>query len=262
MPIQVFVDESARESAHFVMAGIMGEASTWASFSDQWDACLRSPPAIAVFKMREAMGLDGAFYGMAEVDRDRKVVDLVKTLDDFGFTVVYIGIDLTAFDQTVKRLLHKPFNNPYALGFQCMILSACAELLAAGQTERFEIIFDEHKSLGPKARRWYPFIEAAVPATYRKILPVEPIFRTDNEFLPLQASDLMAGLMRINLLEGPGFVSWVADEFKKTKVSGRSYYLTRETLMRVHNRAVTGPSSLSPEAREIFQGLLPKRGKR
>jgi hypothetical protein len=78
-----------------------------------------------------------------------------------------------------------------------MIAAVAFELLEQGQTERFEILFDEHLTFGPRATKWYPLIrELCVGDDVRSILPIEPIFRRDDDTMALQAADLYAGLVR------------------------------------------------------------------
>jgi hypothetical protein len=73
MPVQVFADESQGADPgtgdHFVMAGLIGESEHWAIFSDEWDICLKSGPRrLDYFKMKEAAGLSGQFWGWDEIE--------------------------------------------------------------------------------------------------------------------------------------------------------------------------------------------------
>src|ERR1051325_425351 len=68
----------------------------------------------------------------------------------------------------------------------------------------FEIVFDEQVIFGPRAKMWHPVIRESVkqrePEAYQ-IMPVDPIFRSDLEFLPIQACDLVAWINRRGSLD-------------------------------------------------------------
>jgi len=59
------------------MAGLLSDSENWAQFSDDWSACLQSGPRrLDYFKMKEAAGCGGQFYGWSEPERDRKLLSL------------------------------------------------------------------------------------------------------------------------------------------------------------------------------------------
>jgi hypothetical protein len=79
MPIQVYIDDSGNDgrSRHFILAGLMSQAEHWALFSDEWKTsktCLNQTPAIRRFKMTDAAGLSGQFFGCTAEVRDDKLL--------------------------------------------------------------------------------------------------------------------------------------------------------------------------------------------
>jgi hypothetical protein len=78
MPVQAFVDESGGkgQGRYFVMAGLIAHSDHCRIFSDAWQACLSTEPTIAYFKMREAAGLTGQFYGWSETEQNDKPLAL------------------------------------------------------------------------------------------------------------------------------------------------------------------------------------------
>jgi hypothetical protein len=85
MPVQLFVDESEtgadKPRRHFAMLGLVATAEAWASFADEWDLCLHEPPAINVFKMKDAAGCAGPFRGWKSSARDKKLKRLAQIIN-------------------------------------------------------------------------------------------------------------------------------------------------------------------------------------
>lgn len=239
MPVQVFADESEGAPPgvrnHFVMAGLIGYSEDWALFSDEWRICLLSGPRrLAYFEMKEAAGLSGLFYGWSEGERDEKVRALAKIINKYAKICIWSVIDLEAHAQIWAKRLPKPNSEPYFWPFQNTILAACFTLWDAGLRERFEMIFDENVIFGPRANAWYPMVrevgsirepEASV------ILPVDPLFRDDKEFLPLQAADLYAWTIRkaTNEPTYKGF-HWLLDELRDVRATEYSQYYDAERM--------------------------------
>jgi hypothetical protein len=205
VPIQVFVDESETFSGsapkrHFVMAGLIGHSADWANFSDDWDRCCKRAPAIKYLKMSEAASFAGQFFQMPVTDRESKLISLAKIINKYAKIVTWSVFDLDAFDE-VREPQPGPRHtkNYYFWPFQNSILSAGFTLWDAQWRDVFEIIFDEHVIFGPRAKVWYPVIRHMVKLKYPdeySIFPVEPIFKRDDDSLPLQAADLFAWCIR------------------------------------------------------------------
>jgi hypothetical protein len=150
-------------------------------------------------------------------------------------------IDLDAHAQTWARL-PKPKNDPYFWPFQCTIMATCFALWDAGWRERFEIIFDEQVIYGPRAKLWYPVIRSVMKTREPEaasILPMDPLFRTDNEFVPIQASDLFAWCMR-KATDDRDFKSfeWLLEELRSVNQTDYSQYYDLERMTAVQNETV------------------------
>jgi hypothetical protein len=156
MPIQVFADESEGAPPgvrnHFVMAGLIGHSEDWAKFSDEWRECLISGPRhLDYFKMKEAAGRNGQFFGWSEPERDDKLRAFARIINRHAKIVTWSVIDLEAHAKLWAKL-SKPRSEPYFWPFQNTILAACFALWDAGWRERFEVIFDEQVIFGPRAK--------------------------------------------------------------------------------------------------------------
>lgn len=223
--LQVFVDDSGGKGqpTPAVLAGLLTTAEEWLSFSEDWNAVLGRAPKIALFKMSEAAGLGGRFYKLRghEAERDAKLRELATVVTLHHPTVLRASIDLDAFTQTVTQWTVPPLSEPYFHLFYGMIWRVALQLVSCHHTERFEIIFDRQIMYEQKVKLWYPVFcdlverlakeigPASVWAGARRILPVEPVFRTDDEFMPLQCADLFAWLLRQELIGGTQEFAWL-----------------------------------------------------
>jgi hypothetical protein len=234
MPIQAFADESI--GGHFVMAALIADSEAWSEFSDEWRAALRAPPSIGYFKMREAAGRppNGQFHGFSLVERDKKLRTLAQIINRYVRIYTYSVIDLQAFKEVWKGNFSHT-NDPYFWPFQNTIAAAGYSLLDLGIHDRFEMIFDEHVILGPRAKVWYPvfreFTRRADPALFN-VMPVDPLFRSDDEFMPIQAVDMFAwGAGRE--MDGESRFDWLLPEFSNIRRSEHSHYYDAERMKRV-----------------------------
>ena len=244
MPFQVVCDDSGckGQGPHLVMGGLIGRAEQWAAFADKWAACLAEAPTVAYFKMSEAAGCSGQFYGLNEQQRNDKLVALVKVLNEFPFDAIHVTLDLAEHATFfAPKLGPEPLpkhkisrerlrvlavaNNSYFYAFNTFLSSAAFHLWDAGERERFEFIVDEHRSLGERTHKWYPVVREAMFEPIRSIMPTKPLPRDDLEFLPLQAADMIAWLQRAkNTDEGHEF-EWLGPHFTNMGLSPRSAYL-------------------------------------
>ena len=220
--IQAFVDESGIDASgpFLVLVGVIGKAEEWLALSDEWQAVLERPPKIEVFKMKEAANS----RRMAS-----KLRELAPVMNAHPFTIIYTATDLAGFDEVMAGL-KKPLSDPYFFPFHSMIWSTCFELLDQQQAERFEIIFDEQMIFGPRAKSWYPMVKELIDHEIREIMPVEPMFKTDDEFIPLQVADIFAWLLRREFSGLNHDFGWLPDALPAIQWSAHSQMYSRERL--------------------------------
>jgi hypothetical protein len=236
--IQTYVDESEGKDTCplFVFSALMSEAENWATFSDKWSACLKEPPSIQYFKMDEAAGRDNEFYGFSDDERNRKLTNLCHVINEFDLRELHCILDLTVFKQMVSP---KPLSDPYFFPFQTIIAAVGYDLFERGRDEPFEIFFDENRIFGPRAKVWYPVIRHAIDEPIRSLLPVEPMFRSDRNVMPLQAADLTAWIRRMINSEGLGEFSWLQQELN-ISASPNSVNLNADLLKWMDNPTNSG----------------------
>jgi hypothetical protein len=234
VPFQAIADDSGcrGQGPLIVMAGLIGASEVWADFSDQWNACLKESPVIRDrFKMKEAAGLTGSFWGFSAPARDKKLKALARIMDRDDLGVLHIAVDIAAHDNAFA-LTHPPQGakrtfkaqraeaSPYSFAYNNFIWGACAHLWSRGVREQFEFIVDEHPSLGTRMLTWYPVTRVTMREPARSIMPATPIPRKDELFLPLQAADLVAWVQRdVNTPPIGSEFAWINGEFKHLRQS-------------------------------------------
>src|SRR5207248_10717159 len=126
-----------------------------------------------------------------------------------------------------------PSRDPYFWPFQNTIMNAALSLWDLGLRERFEIFFDEQLIFGPRAKVWYPAIMEIMrirEPDAATIMPVDPLFRSDDEFLPLQAADMFAWLLRYGFDNEDRPFAWLLDELPDIEETDYSQVYDRERM--------------------------------
>ncbi len=237
MPIQVFVDDSGGKGQGpvLVFAGLISEAERWAAFSEEWKQCLETPPAIAYFKMSEAAGRRHQFQGWSVAKRNAKLLELARICNRLVEAVVHCGVDIQGLEEALATPhAEKPLNEPYFWVFQNIIHSVGYDLLNRGLKEEFEIIFDEHVIFAPRVKWYYPVFRHFAEPELQPILPVEPLFRSDKQFLPLQAADLFAWCFRRGTSKKvPTGYEWLLPELSAIGHSKESNFYSKERMLAI-----------------------------
>jgi hypothetical protein len=221
---QGFVDDSGAKGQGevLVFSSLSSTAEVWAAIVDRWDACLRESPSIRYFKMDEAAGRNGQFYGFSEVERDQKLRSLCAIMNTSEIAEFSCVMVLEDFDKYWVPRIGRPACEPYFFPFQVMCSGIPYEFLRRGATEPCEIFFDEHVIFGPRAKAWYPVFRESYPPHLRVVMPVEPFFRSDLDVLPLQMADLTAWMQRNANESGLGEFEWLWDELSSIPRSDHS----------------------------------------
>lgn len=267
MAVQVFVDDSGGkgQSKHFVLVGLVSDSERWSQFSREWRRCLDQPPRIEVFKMREAASCTGAFHRFTEEQRDGRLRELAQIINRYAEFAIWTVIDLEAHAQTWAKL-PKPESEVYFWPFHILILGSCFDLWEECKwRERFEIIFDEQLIFGERARRWYPLIREMMRIKHPEefaILPIDPLFRKDDEYLPIQAADLWAWCLRKNT-DDPAAKSfeWLLAEMPNVSQSSYCNYYDLERMSSVKEESlrIAKAREVPPELWPIYKTIARPR---
>ena len=136
MPIQVWYDDSGSPSSNnwlFMHAGLVASAETWATFADEWRACLDEYPTIAYFKMREAMREEGQFDGMKMATRVAKAEKLAALVARYAMAGHHASVDTRTFADTFANDTG-PFRYHYVTAAMYAVFGACVDIYARGFT--------------------------------------------------------------------------------------------------------------------------------
>lgn len=248
--LQAYVDESGtrNQDACMTFAGFISPAEEWAEFSNEWQRCLDAPPTLKSFKMREAANNpSGEFRNWKKDDVRRKVRELVQIIRRHAKLAIHCTTSIRDFDALFSSQ-DGPLANPYCLSFYA-ILTGIGYEAAEMNAERLELIFDQHDKYARLVKSVYPYMKKKCDPELARMLPVEPLFRDDVEFLPLQAADLLAWLFRkaFNGLQTEW--EWIAGELMPAiPMSRYSTLYTRDRLENVHR--MTADVVLTPEETE------------
>jgi hypothetical protein len=226
VPIQAYADETGVQdgkSTVLVIAALISTAQNWANFSDEWDWCLKQTPAIRYFKMREAAGASGQFYGWSEKKINDKLIALASIIDRCEPVIATTGMHLGAYKRATEMPNLPLWSDPYFLPFHTLIWKVTEYLWTCGQRQKFDFIFDEQVIFGLRAKEWYPamrHVRQLENPDASTIMPVEPIFRSDDDALPLQAADMFAWIYRYSAenleKQEPHPYAWIFDYLKNT----------------------------------------------
>jgi hypothetical protein len=214
--IQAYIDDTGLDgrSAELLFSAIFATVEDWAAFSDRWKSVLDETPRIPHFKMDEAVGFTGPFYGWSESKRNLKLMRLAGTFADhkYGFIELAVAADLKAIDEGLRPRATKPANEPYFWPFHITIQAICWALLETSPDYDLpmEIYFDDNAIFGPRAKAWYPVIRAMAEPNVQRLMPVEPFFRDDRTTMPLQAADLTVWMRHADR-RGANVFSWLRE---------------------------------------------------
>ena len=225
MTLQAWFDDSGTKGTGrwMAMAGLFGNAEVFAAISDDWDRHLRAehPGRIRYFKMDEACSLNGESRHWREENRDAKVLQLAHRIDRADLLGITARVDLSAFESVAEKWEHvKPrpgdeqrhhsMGQPYLLLFQYVLVTVVTEAVERGVTSPIEIIFDEQSLFRPTILSGYDELrnDEIIPER-RGVMPIQPWFRDDRNFVVLQAADMLAGESRLvaeNHENNPSFI--------------------------------------------------------
>jgi hypothetical protein len=154
--------------------------------------------------MDDACTLNGTFGHWREDNRDAKVQQMARVIERSDVTVIGRAIDLAAFNRVFKAgswvgVGKHAVTQPYILLLEQALHTAVTVAVRRGCTKPIEVIFDNHLSFKDSVLRGYnDYLQIEEPFPERRaVMPVQPWFRDDEDFLALQAADLLAGDMRL-----------------------------------------------------------------
>jgi hypothetical protein len=195
--LQGYFDESGTEGNDKVvsLAGFVITADRWTKFSDAWGDLLKRYN-LPVFKMRKES------KRRPVKSRDARIAAFADVIKQNLLFKIECSVSVADFREMIKGKLFSRNRNArivdeyYLWIFHNLIARLCEGIWDRGYRHQFDVFFDEQLKYGPQATKFYRIALDVAKPRYRKMLPNDPIFRRDDEFMPLQAADMFAWLVR------------------------------------------------------------------
>jgi hypothetical protein len=204
VPVGAFIDESGNDghSPVMVLSALVANIERWKLFSDEWQDELSASPKIKCFKSYDAATLENYFKGFTHEEAEHKTDRLASViLKHIEYGIVELVYN-DEFDEIIKGQLYWPkgklprkMNDPYFLLFYGLVKNIIREQFS--RKDKVDFTFDNYNKVGRECLRHINDGEFTqlLPDGYKDIIG-RAIPGNDEEFLPLQAADLVAGQYR------------------------------------------------------------------
>jgi hypothetical protein len=230
-PIQSFVDESegAKEGKILLLSACVHRVSQWTQLSDDWQVVLDTSPSIRSFHMREARSFTGSFAGWKSLARDLKLIALTEVILRHRPHVISCWVSREDYNDVMRGSAPFDLRNAYFQCFAGIVIKVAEYLKLNGITVPADYVFDEKGDTGNEALLWYAALKDGAPPEIRPLMGSTPVFRDDEDVLPLQVADLIAWHKRREK-ENPGLDTERAATMRIDELPGGEIHLTRKQL--------------------------------
>jgi hypothetical protein len=201
MLLQGYFDDSGTHEGRnadyvCVLGGFMAPVENWKAFSIDWAAKLDENPGIRYFRMTEAMRLTGEFArGWTRSVRDQRVFELAEIIKTHAVVRVD-SVMKRGWYNSLVRTIDREWDDPYYFLFMQLLWSV-QDYQAKHDQAVCDLILDVQGNMEVKIlSKWQAFQDFEPNETRRKMMDSPPLFRDDRSFLPLQAADMYAWLVR------------------------------------------------------------------
>jgi hypothetical protein len=185
----------SRGAAHhvshvFVLQGVIARPDQWGKFTEKWDNALLGWK-ITFFKMAEAASWSDDL-------KKERLPYLRRLVHEHVLVAVDNVLEVKMLQETLEAHPDRRQRNPY---FFCLT-NLISYLLALPdfKDEEIQFICDEQDEKKMVRAAWKNFINTAPPDKNSRIVG-EPIFGTEQRYLPIQAADMYAWWSRRRYLE-------------------------------------------------------------
>jgi hypothetical protein len=193
--LEAFVDESEHDGL-FVMAGYVASDEDWKSFSREWQALLdlddhQNKPML---RLKMSTMARSRAYRRAEL-----FYRVIERHVSAAFSISIPRNDLNAaaaeFNWPKWVVDQDRMTNPYYFAFRCVQEGLAHVLRCFNLKGPVQFTFDSHTS-GPRCLEHWELLKASTTPEIATTFAALPLFRKEEEQLPLQASDLYAFWVR------------------------------------------------------------------
>lgn len=208
MALLAVIDDSYHSEGTFVLAGYIASPEAWENFTHDWEELL--PLAVR--------GRSGRYrFKMAEMaatpERFLNVPAFFRVIDKHLFASLSVKINANDLSKVQSRIFipgkiiedWEMYGNKYFVAFRCLMDKFHIERKNLGHlipdNEKIDFIFDNQRESAHILKMWPNYIRNR-PDEIRKYYGNTPVFRDDEEFIPLQAADFRAWWVRKWYAEG------------------------------------------------------------
>ena len=196
--LKAFIDDSGSggDSPWFVLAGYVSSAESWNLFEPEWRAALNAAPKIDYFSSSEAESLrpDGQWAGVTAKERNVKIATLIEVIQRHVHRAIHVRVKQKHYNRVIRANgIPSIWDNPYYFLFPAVLSAGVFAEKYAGSGDPIEFVFDSSEQHEKRSKLQYGQL-ADIPLLAGRIANV--LYRSEKEFLPLQAADLLAWQIR------------------------------------------------------------------
>ena len=184
MVLRAFVDDSTVDGSRaFVLAGYISTLDRWEAFEREWTPEVAGLPK-GVHKMKDAWNQRGR---IETASRTTRLYEIIKRHVQMEISITVPLPLLRIYNERYN--VPKRYQNAYYIAFQRII--SLYRLHSGNGRTPIDFVFDEQSQKRHVLEAWERSYNGA-PAYLKRVIKSDPMFRTDEAFIPLQAADYVA----------------------------------------------------------------------
>jgi hypothetical protein len=126
---------------------------------------------------------------------------MAKVVDREDLFLLWVGLDMDAHRRVFaswQRVKHS-LKHPFLMCCEYVLVAAANRAVELKSSSPMEIVYDDNAKYRPLFAEAYKdyLHEAADDPAWAAVMPHQPWFRDDKEFVMLQAADMLAGYFRL-----------------------------------------------------------------
>ena len=187
MALQAFIDDSQTDGEVLVLAGYLASFEQWEKFSVDWQHLLDGPPRWERFKMVE-------IASTADAGRRERAAAFYRVVEKYAAAFVAVAVELRPLAQAAREagIPEGKLTNSYLFAHRAIMDATLQYQRDMGINEPVDFIFDRLGANERFIREGWEMFASTRPPELKDLVGRPPRFETDDEFLPLQAADMLA----------------------------------------------------------------------
>jgi hypothetical protein len=229
MMLKTFMDETGiHDDAEMVaVSGYICNPKAWRAWTKDWNTHKRRVPSgrspINVFHSTDCANRQGEFEGWSKEERDLYVAQLLPVIPAHPLAGVVIGVYLPALADAFEEHPEfiEMFGTPYTACFQWAISIIVEIATERGHGQRLAFIHEINAYKG-ECLKAFDYINAYLNP---RNIPISISFATKEQYVPLQAADVLAyeGGKFLKNPTGTPRRAWTALDPTKERIIARRY---------------------------------------